>query len=53
VLALYRGDLCAGPTVSASAAFDTWLYRQATVAVARQALADGPAHVVAARLVDP
>jgi DNA-binding SARP family transcriptional activator len=51
VLALYRGDLCAGLTVSASAVFDTWLYvmqeslrrvfRQATVAVARQTLAAG------------
>jgi pimeloyl-ACP methyl ester carboxylesterase/DNA-binding SARP family transcriptional activator len=51
VLALYRGDLCAGLTVSASAVFDTWLYvaqeslrrlfRQATVAVARQMLAAG------------
>lgn len=51
VLALYRADLCAGLTVSASAIFDTWLYvrqealrrlfRQATVAVARQALAAG------------
>ena len=26
VLALYRGDLCAGMTVSASAEFDEWLY---------------------------
>jgi DNA-binding SARP family transcriptional activator len=51
VLGLYRGDLCAGLTVSASAVFDTWLYvqqealrrvfRQATVAVARRALAHG------------
>jgi pimeloyl-ACP methyl ester carboxylesterase/DNA-binding SARP family transcriptional activator len=51
VLALYRGDLCTGLTVSASAVFDTWLYveqeslrrvfRQATVAVARQRLATG------------
>jgi DNA-binding SARP family transcriptional activator len=49
VLALYRGDLCAGLTVSASALFDTWLFveqeslrrvfRQATVAFARQVLA--------------
>ena len=56
---LYRGDLCAGLTVSASAVFDTWLYveqeglrrlfRQATVAVARQALAAGDA----ARVVEP
>ncbi len=56
MLGLYRGDLCAGLTVSASAVFDTWLYleqerlrrvfRQTTVAVARQALAAGdPAHV--------
>ncbi|MDQ3810154.1 MAG: alpha/beta fold hydrolase [Chloroflexota bacterium] len=51
VLALYRGDLCAGLTVATSAVFDTWLYvkqewlrrvfRQATVAVARQMLATG------------
>src|SRR5262249_32896883 len=51
VLARYRGDLCAGLTVSASAMFDTWLYvqqealrrtfRQATVAVARYRLATG------------
>ncbi len=51
VLALYRGDLCTGLTVSASAVFDTWLYveqeslrrvfRQATVAVARQRLTTG------------
>jgi pimeloyl-ACP methyl ester carboxylesterase/DNA-binding SARP family transcriptional activator len=44
VLSLYRGDLCAGLAVSASPAFDTWLYveqeglrrlfRQATVAYA-------------------
>jgi pimeloyl-ACP methyl ester carboxylesterase/DNA-binding SARP family transcriptional activator len=57
VLGLYRGDFCAGLRVSASAVFDTWLYveqerlrrvfRQATVAVARQALAAGdPARVV-------
>ena len=57
VLALYRGDLCAGLTVSASAVFDTWLYiqqeslrrvfRQATVAVARQMLATGdPGRVI-------
>ena len=56
VLSLYRGDLCAGLTVSASAVFDTWLYveqeglrrlfRQATVAVARQALAHGDAACV-------
>ena len=59
VLGLYRGDLCAGLTVSASAVFDTWLYveqeglrrlfRQATVAVARHALATGDA----ARVVEP
>jgi pimeloyl-ACP methyl ester carboxylesterase/DNA-binding SARP family transcriptional activator len=59
VLALYRGDLCAGLTVSASAVFDTWLYvqqealrrlfRQATVAVAQRALASG----AAARVVEP
>jgi pimeloyl-ACP methyl ester carboxylesterase len=59
VLGLYRGDLCAGLTVSASALFDTWLYveqealrrlfRQTTVAVARQALATGDA----ARVVQP
>src|SRR5207248_4476102 len=59
VLGLYRGDLCAGLTVSASPIFDTWLYveqerlrrlfRQATVAVARQALATG----TAARVVEP
>jgi len=58
VLALYRGDLCAGLTVSASAVFDTWLYvkqeslrrvlRQATVALARQMLAAGdPGRAVA------
>lgn len=49
VLALYRGDLCAGLAVSASPAFDTWLYveqeglrrllRQATVAYARSVAA--------------
>ena len=48
VLALYRGDLCAGLTVSASAEFDNWLYieqeglrrafRQAAIAFARWAL---------------
>jgi pimeloyl-ACP methyl ester carboxylesterase/DNA-binding SARP family transcriptional activator len=48
VLALYRDDLCAGLTVSASAVFDTWLYvkqeslrrlfRQAVVAIARELL---------------
>jgi pimeloyl-ACP methyl ester carboxylesterase len=57
VLALYRGDLCTGLTVSASAIFDTWLYveqeslrllfRQATVAVARQRLtSDDPGPVI-------
>jgi pimeloyl-ACP methyl ester carboxylesterase/DNA-binding SARP family transcriptional activator len=57
VLALYRGDLCTGLTVSASAIFDTWLYveqeslrrvfRQATVAVARRRLAtDDPGDVI-------
>jgi DNA-binding SARP family transcriptional activator len=59
VLSLYRGVLCAGLTVSASAVFDTWLYveqeglrrlfRQATVAVAGQALASSDA----ARVVEP
>jgi pimeloyl-ACP methyl ester carboxylesterase len=59
VLGLYRGDLCAGMTVSASAVFDTWLYveqeglrrlfRQATVAVASRALSAGDA----ARVVEP
>lgn len=49
ILALYRGDLCAGLAVSASPAFDTWLYveqeglrrllRQATVAYARSVTA--------------
>ncbi|HEU5004339.1 MAG TPA: alpha/beta fold hydrolase [Actinomycetota bacterium] len=48
LLALYRGDLCEGLAVSASPAFDTWLYveqehlrrlfRQATVAYARWAI---------------
>ncbi len=48
VLALYRGDLVAGLSVSTSAEFDNWLYveqeglrrrfRQATVAFARRAL---------------
>src|SRR5262249_38749023 len=51
VLALYRGDLLAGLTVSASPVFDTWLFvreealrrvfRRATVAVAQLALASG------------
>ena len=55
-LGLYRGDLCQGLTVSASPAFDTWLYvrqealrrtfRQAVVAVARHALADADPSVV-------
>src|SRR5215471_195878 len=59
MLGLYRGDLCAGLTVSASAVFDTWLYvqqealrrafRQATVAVAQHDLASG----AAARIVEP
>jgi pimeloyl-ACP methyl ester carboxylesterase/DNA-binding SARP family transcriptional activator len=50
-LALYRGDLCTGLTVSASAKFDTWLFvqqeglrrvfRQAAVAFARYKLAMG------------
>jgi pimeloyl-ACP methyl ester carboxylesterase/DNA-binding SARP family transcriptional activator len=62
VLALYRGDLCAGLTVTASAAFDTWLYveqerlrrvfRQATVAVARHALG-GAGAGAAERVVGP
>ena len=62
VLALYRGDLCAGLTVTASADFDTWLYveqerlrrvfRQATVAVARHALSAGVAGE-AERVVGP
>ena len=49
-LALYRGDLCAGLQVAASADFHNWLYvqedelrrtfRRATVAYARAALAD-------------
>ena len=53
VLPLYRGDLCTGLTVSASADFDSWLYveqeglrrlfRQVTVAVARRGLAVGHA----------
>jgi len=57
-LALYRGDLVTGLTVSASAEFETWLYveqeglrrlfRQATVAVAQRALrGDGPSGAVA------
>jgi pimeloyl-ACP methyl ester carboxylesterase/DNA-binding SARP family transcriptional activator len=56
LLSLYRGDLCAGLTVSASAVFDTWLYiqqerlrrqfRQATVAVARHVLGTGRAAAV-------
>jgi pimeloyl-ACP methyl ester carboxylesterase/DNA-binding SARP family transcriptional activator len=50
-LALYRGDLCAGLVVSASADFDNWLYvqedelrrrfRRATQMFARTALAEG------------
>ena len=64
VLPLYRGDLCTGLTVSASADFDSWLYveqeglrrlfRQVTVAVARRGLAVGHAGEAAeplARLV--
>lgn len=49
ILALYRGDFCAGLSVSASPAFDTWLFaeqeslrrllRQATMAHARWAIA--------------
>jgi pimeloyl-ACP methyl ester carboxylesterase/DNA-binding SARP family transcriptional activator len=52
-LAVYRGDLCAGLQVEASADFHNWLYvqedelrrtfRRAVVAFARHALADGPA----------
>jgi lipase len=52
-LALYRGDLCAGLQVAASADFHNWLYvqedelrrtfRRAAVAHARAALADGRA----------
>ncbi|HEX7144899.1 MAG TPA: alpha/beta fold hydrolase [Gaiellaceae bacterium] len=52
-LALYRGDLCAGLQVTASADFHNWLYvqedelrrtfRRAAVAYARAALADGRA----------
>jgi DNA-binding SARP family transcriptional activator len=52
-LALYRGDLCAGLQVSASADFHNWLYvqedelrrtfRRAAVAYARAALAGGHA----------
>jgi lipase len=52
-LALYRGDLCAGLQVSASADFHNWLYvqedelrrtfRRAAVAYARGALAGGQA----------
>jgi pimeloyl-ACP methyl ester carboxylesterase/DNA-binding SARP family transcriptional activator len=52
-LALYRGDLCTGLQVSASADFDNWLYtqedelrrtfRRAAVAHARAALSDGRA----------
>jgi pimeloyl-ACP methyl ester carboxylesterase len=50
-LALYRGDLCAGLVLVASADFDNWFYvqedelrrlfRRATQAFARQALAQG------------
>ena len=50
-LALYRGDLCAGLRVKASADFDNWLYveedelrrlfRRAVTTFARRALADG------------
>src|SRR3954447_11123565 len=57
VLALYRGDLCEGLTVSASAEFDNWLYveqeglrrafRQATIAFARWALGTGGADALA------
>jgi pimeloyl-ACP methyl ester carboxylesterase len=52
-LTLYRGDLCAGLQVTASADFHNWLYvqqdelrrtfRRAAVAYARAALADGRA----------
>ena len=51
ILTLYRGDLCTGLRVNASADFHNWLYveqdelrrtfRQATVATARAALAKG------------
>jgi len=52
-LALYRGDLCAGLVLGASADFDNWLYvqedelrrlfRRATQAFANRALAEGRA----------
>ena len=51
ILALYRGDLCAGLTVNASADFDNWLYveedrlrrmfRRAAVAFAERVLISG------------
>ena len=51
VLGLYRGSLCSGLSVNASAEFDNWLYvqedelrrrfRGATVAFARHAIGDG------------
>jgi DNA-binding SARP family transcriptional activator len=58
ILALYRGDLCAGLRVTASADFHNWLYvqedelrrlfRRATVATARAAVAEGrPGEVIA------
>ncbi|MFI5376180.1 MAG: alpha/beta fold hydrolase [Candidatus Rokuibacteriota bacterium] len=68
VLALYRGDLVAGLSVSTTAEFDNWLYveqeglrrrfRQAAVAFARWALASRRAHGAVASLarlvtVDP
>lgn len=59
LLALYRDDLCAGLTVSAPAAFDTWLYveqdhlrrqyRQATLAFTRWATS----HNAAADAIPP
>ena len=54
ILALYRGDLCAGLRVSASADFDNWLYvqedelrrtfRHATLSFAEWAVDKGRAH---------
>ncbi|HKW94214.1 MAG TPA: alpha/beta fold hydrolase [Methylomirabilota bacterium] len=68
ILALYRGDLVSGLSVSTTAEFDNWLYvaqeslrrrfRQATVAFARWTLASRRAHEAVAPLarlvtVDP
>ena len=61
-LSLYRGDLCSGLTVTASADFDNWLYvqedelrrilRRATLAYARAELAEDLAGVRWSRRCD-